>query len=196
MKKIGDLLYAIFGIGLIFIALYNLLGFSERKIGTGVAIAGMIFGLFLIWVSLKKDKKTTSEKFIENENLELPMWWKRLLCFIVDNTIILIIYSFTITLIFELYEARLDKLYNPLILMTPFYSFYYFIQEYIFNTTIGKLIFKLRVVSANNYEKPTIVQILIRTLTRLIPIDIFFFFTKRPIGLHDITSKTVILIKG
>ncbi len=194
MKGIGNLLYGILGIGLILFALYNMFGFSERNV-IGSGFAGLTLGIFLIWVSLKKDKKTTSEKFIEIEDFEIPIWWKRLIGFIIDNVIILIIYSITITLISQFFEVRLDKLYSPIVIMAPFYVFYYSIQEYLFNTSIGKVIFKLSVVSALTSDKPTLTQIVIRSFTRLIPIDIFFFFTKRPIGLHDIVSKTVVLIK-
>jgi len=153
------------------------------------------FGMVFIYSSLKKDSKTTSEIFMEKEDLEIPIWWKRLIGFIIDHIIIIIICSLTVSLISQAYEVRLDKLFNPIVVMVPFYIFYYFIQEYIFNTSIGKLIFKLRVVSAVKGDKPTLTQIIIRSFTRLIPIDFFFFFTKRPIGLHDIVSKTVVLIK-
>ena len=158
-------------------------------------IGGICFGMVFIYPSLKKDSKTTSEIFVEKEDLEIPIWWKRLIGFIIDYIIILIIYSLTLYLILQVYEVRLDKLFNSNLIIVPFYVFYYFIQEYIFNTSIGKSIFKLRVVSAINGDKPTLTQIIIRSFTRLLPIDLFFFFTKRPIGLHDIVSKTVLLIK-
>lgn len=195
MKGIGNLLYGILGIGFILFAIYNFLGFSDIKYGSGAIFTGMTLGLFLIWISFKKDKKTISEKFIEKENLEMPIWWKRLISFIIDFFIIVVIYSITINLITKTYNIRLDKLFSPLVIFAPFLIFYYFIQEYAFNTSIGKLIFRLRVVSAIEYEKPTLTQVLIRSFIRVIPIDLFFFFTKRPIGLHDIVSKTVVLIK-
>jgi len=106
--------------------------------------------------------------------------------------------------IFNVFEIRLDQLYNPLLLLSPFVVFYYTIQEYLFQTTIGKLPFKLKVVSTkpNAFVKteagsnPTFFQVLIRSLTRLLfAIDIFFFLFKRPIGLHDIISKTIVIKK-
>jgi len=64
--------------------------------------------------------------------------------------------------------------------------------------------FKLKVVSTkpNAFVKteagsnPAFFQVLIRSLTRLLfAIDIFFFLFKRPIGLHDIISKTIVIKK-
>ena len=106
--------------------------------------------------------------------------------------------------IWEFFEIRLDKLYNSLIVLSPFVVFYYTIQEYLFQTTIGKVPFKLKVISTKSnpfFKKEggsnlTFFQVLIRSLTRLLfVIDIFFFFFKRPIGLHDITSKTIVIKK-
>jgi uncharacterized RDD family membrane protein YckC len=193
MKKIKNLFFIIIGSIMILISLKLLI--TDKSNEYVQIIGGICLGMLFIYPSLKKDSKTTSEIFVEKEDLEIPIWWKRLIGYIIDYIIILIIYSLTINLISQAYEVRL---FNTIALAAPFYIFYifyYFIQEYIFNTSIGKLIFKLRVVSAVKGDKPTFTQIIIRTFTRLIPIDIFFFFTKRPIGLHDIVSKTVVLIK-
>ena len=54
--------------------------------------------------------------------------------------------------------------------------FYYVIQEFLFNTTIGKSVFKLMVISVNTGEKLTLSDVIIRTLSRFIPLDVFFFF--------------------
>ena len=192
MKTIKNLFFIIIGSIMILFSLKLLIIDGSNEYAP--IIAGICFGMVFIYPSLKKDSKTTSEIFVEKEDLEIPIWWKRLIGFIIDNIIILIIYSLTLNLISQAYEVRLDILFHPIAIMSPFYIFYYFIQEYIFNTSIGKLIFKLRVVSAVKGDKPTLTQIIIRSFTRLIPINIFFFFTKRPIGLHDIVSKTVVLI--
>tara|TARA_B100000795_G_scaffold210722_1_gene164281 strand:- start:966 stop:1550 length:585 start_codon:yes stop_codon:yes gene_type:complete len=193
MKTIKNLFFIIIGSIMILFSLKLLIIDGSNEYAK--IIGGICFGMVFIYPSLKKDSKTTSEIFVEKEDLEIPIWWKRLIGFIIDYIIILIIYSLTLSLILQVYEVRLDKLFNSNFLLAPFYVFYYFIQEYIFNTSIGKSIFKLRVVSAINGDKPTLTQIIIRSFTRLLPIDLFFFFTKRPIGLHDIVSKTVLLTK-
>jgi len=195
MKAIGNLLIGILGIGMIFFVIYNLLGFSGKDYDNGTMFGGIIFGILLIWISFKKEKTTTAENFVEEENITIPLWWKRLIGFFIDFVIILVIYSLFVSISAEIYNARIDKIYSPLLLISPFIVFYYSLQEYLFNTSIGKMIFKLKVVSAKTNEKPTFSQILIRSLSRLIPIDIFFYLFKRPIGLHDIISKTVVIKK-
>ena len=167
-------------------------------------IGGVVFGLLMIYPSFKKDATTDVEKFVEKENIEIVIWWKRLLVFLIDFVILFFIYLTTMNFIFNVFEIRLDQLYNPLLLLSPFVVFYYTIQEYLFQTTIGKLPFKLKVASTkpNAFVKteagsnPTFFQVLIRSLTRLLfAIDIFFFLFKRPIGLHDIISKTIVIKK-
>lgn len=62
---------------------------------------------------------------------------------------------------------------------------YWFISEYFFSATIGKKIFKLKVVATSN----RFFQIFLRTLVRLLPFDLFFILINgKP--LHDILSKT------
>jgi uncharacterized RDD family membrane protein YckC len=202
MKRIKNLLLAI--LGLIFIAFSVKLLIIDKSDKYAQIIGGVVFGLLMIYPSFKKDATTDVEKFVEKENIEIVIWWKRLLVFLIDFVILFFIYLTTMNFIFNVFEIRLDQLYNPLLLLSPFVVFYYTIQEYLFQTTIGKLPFKLKVVSTkpNAFVKteagsnPTFFQVLIRSLTRLLfAIDIFFFLFKRPIGLHDIISKTIVIKK-
>ena len=202
MKKIKNTIFIILGILFICTSLYLLL--IEKSNGYATIIGGFFFGFLMIYPSLKKDSTTDVEKFIEKENIEIVIWWKRLLAFLIDFVILNFIYLTTMNLIFIVFEIRLDQLYNPLIVFSPFVVFYYTIQEYLFQTTICKLPFKLKVVSvkSNDFVKtesglnPTLFQVFIRSLTRLLfAIDIFFFLFKRPTGLHDITSKTIVIKK-
>lgn len=80
----------------------------------------------------------------------------------------------------------------------PFYIFfwctlviYYLIFESIFKRTPGKWLSLTRVVN-NKGGKPSFLQILIRSVTRVIIIDCFFipFLDKT---LHDYTSKTEVV---
>ena len=74
MKAIGNLLIGVLGIGMIFFVIYNLLGFSGKDYDNGTMFGGMIFGLLLIWISFKKDKKTTAENYVEKENITIPLF--------------------------------------------------------------------------------------------------------------------------
>jgi uncharacterized RDD family membrane protein YckC len=72
------------------------------------------------------------------------------------------------------------------------YFLYYFIFEYRFGQTIGKMITGTRVVSLNNIKTWFFIRILGRTLMRFIPLDIFsYLFYQR--GLHDWISKTAVI---
>ena len=73
--------------------------------------------------------------------------------------------------------------------MIIFYYFYYFIFELTTGQTIGKMITKTKVVDVKSGNNPDFLKILIRTASRLIPIDfISYLFSSK--GIHDILSKT------
>jgi len=69
------------------------------------------------------------------------------------------------------------------------YLAYYFLFEFYAQATIGKLVRRTRVMTLNE-EKPSALQTLIRTITRLIPIGFFMLYTPYNIPLHDFASKT------
>tara|TARA_B110000503_G_C6970207_1_gene338860 strand:- start:431 stop:712 length:282 start_codon:yes stop_codon:yes gene_type:complete len=74
-------------------------------------------------------------------------------------------------------------------LMILLYYVYYFTFELTTGKTFGKMITKTRVVNTDNDRKPNFTRILIRTISRLIPIDIISYaFSSN--GIHDIISKT------
>ena len=202
MKGYKNLLFGITGILFIAVSLKSLLIDSSDEYMK--MIGGVLFGLFLIYPIFKKNNQTDVEKFIESEKIIGVIWWKRLISFLIDFIILLFIYGITMTIILKFFQVRVDKLYGGPLTISPFIVFYYTVQEYLFQTTIGKLPFRLKVVSTKSNAfidkeagaNPTFFQVLIRSLTRLVfVVDIFFFLFKRPIGLHDITSKTIVIHK-
>jgi uncharacterized RDD family membrane protein YckC len=193
MNTIIKLAWGILGIVILTIIICDLIGLIDLYLDGETVFGALTSGLFLIWVSLKKNK-TVTENYFENVKIDVPFWWKRFIGFLVDFIIIVFIYFILFSTVYKLYNIRIDKLYNPLIIIFIFSLFYYCILEYIFLTTIGKLIFKLKVVSAVTNQKPTFIQIIIRTLSRFVfHLDFFSFLFKRPIGLHDILSKTAVV---
>ena len=73
--------------------------------------------------------------------------------------------------------------------MILLYYVYYFTFELTTGKTIEKMITKTKVVNTDNDRKPNFTRILIRTISRLIPIDIISYaFSSN--GIHDIISKT------
>jgi len=71
---------------------------------------------------------------------------------------------------------------------------YYNILEIFFSVTIGKLVTNTVVVDRNG-NKPETNEILIRSLCRLIPLEIFSFLGAPDKGWHDSISKTYVVKK-
>jgi len=72
------------------------------------------------------------------------------------------------------------------------YFLYYFLFEYFSGQTIAKMITKSKVVSSTDRYNYYFIRIFIRSLTRLIPLDIIsYIFVGR--GLHDWISKTSVI---
>lgn len=73
-----------------------------------------------------------------------------------------------------------------------FYYVYYFVMESTLGQTIGKIFTKSKVVDEKNKGHPKFIQIFIRTLSRLIPVDfVSYLFNKQ--GIHDYFSKTKLI---
>ena len=107
----------------------------------------------------------------------------RLLNFIIDS-----ILFFIIVIVFSLlFKNMVEKEHLKIFMIILYYS-YYFIFEYFIGQTIGKMITKTKVVNIND-EKPNFIKIIIRTLSRLIPID-FLSYLFISNGIHDLLSKT------
>ena len=71
------------------------------------------------------------------------------------------------------------------------YIAYYSALEFYSHKTVGKLLTRTKVVGS--YEgRITFATILVRTISRLIPIDIFYYLFSRR-GLHDRLSKTLVV---
>jgi uncharacterized RDD family membrane protein YckC len=89
------------------------------------------------------------------------------------------------SLFLKKYVEREDLKYFMILL----YYLYYFIFEFTTGQTIGKMITKTRVINIKSGKKPGFLRILIRTVSRLIPID-FLSYLFSSNGIHDILSKT------
>ncbi|EAS19231.1 hypothetical protein BBFL7_02129 [Flavobacteria bacterium BBFL7] len=68
---------------------------------------------------------------------------------------------------------------------------YYFIQEFFWNKTLGKIVTGTIVVSEKD-QKPNITELLMRTACRFIPLEAFSFAFMKD-GFHDIFSKTKVI---
>ncbi|MGI9651428.1 RDD family protein [Chryseobacterium sp. RLHN22] len=121
---------------------------------------------------------------------------KRVFAYLADMYII----TLSQLLFFSIYrysiegEFKLSILYilnNYKYLFIFIYLMYFFVFEFYFRQTLGKKIFKLEVVFKNR----NILSIIIRTLVRLIPVDLFLIILKSNKTLHDLLSGTEVISK-
>ncbi|MFM9944176.1 MAG: RDD family protein, partial [Bacteroidia bacterium] len=124
--------------------------------------------------------------------------WKRLVNFLIDYYLILLIWFTGMVLITSYIDREKDvvsdTLFNVLII-TPFILVFllYFICERFAGKTLGKLMTGTKVISVFD-EELTTNQILIRTLCRIIPFEpISLFFSDT--AWHDDWSDTVVVTK-
>jgi len=108
----------------------------------------------------------------------------RLYNFLIDSILFYVI-ILVVSILLKEYVERQNLKY----LMILLYYLYYFILELTIGQTVGKIITKTRVVTIDNSEKPDFKKIFVRTISRLIPIDLIsYLFSSN--GIHDSLSKT------
>ena len=71
------------------------------------------------------------------------------------------------------------------------FSLYFFVSEMFFGKTLGKKLMKLKVIQTGNKNK--FITIFIRTISRLIPLDLVTFLIFENELLHDKISKTKVV---
>lgn len=135
---------------------------------------------------MTENSSTNVTEFSPKELPELPIWWKRLFGILIDLIVIYLMMSIETIINGTKY---LDNLFVVTIFV------YFFISETIFQTTIGKSIFGLKVYNAKTGKKPKIWQLWIRTAMRYFPLDFVSYFLKRPRGMKDEIAKTVVTKK-
>jgi uncharacterized RDD family membrane protein YckC len=138
---------------------------------------------------------------MQDEKLNLAGQGDRLINFIVDMITFIILW---LALSIILMLLGVNHTYSdesgeqipiiPMILVIPIFWGYYIIAEFFLQRTLGKLITKTKVVSKTG-DKPTLGQIIGRTLSRSIPFEYFSYLITVK-GIHDKLSGTrVIKIK-
>ena len=130
-----------------------------------------------------------------DNNLNLAGQGQRIFNVIIDMVAFFVIW---IVLTIGLMFWGLDQTYTdetgeqlpivPLIILVPTFWGYYLLAEYKFQRTLGKVLTKTKVVSLTG-DKPTLKQIIFRTLSRSIPFE-YFSYLATVEGIHDKLSKT------
>lgn len=110
---------------------------------------------------------------------------------LIDGLIVMIISALIRTLveITHLLTQEEIRMVGATAITLSVYILYYTTLEFYFGFTIGKLLNKTRVINLDE-SKPRFVQIVIRTLTRPIPIGFVTIATPYKAALNDLFSKT------
>ena len=138
-------------------------------------------------------EKLTIEKYTQHKIEEkLVPSSIRLVHSIVDLITLMILYFILASIVMLWFDLEQNKSTLPLLLLMILSFFInYAVMELMFQKTVGKFITKTKVVTLNG-DKPSVNDILIRTLCRLIPFDrLSFLFTKS--GFHDKISHTTVV---
>ena len=128
------------------------------------------------------------------KNKNIARNYLRLINYIIDNIVILILFVFFsyITYLFLLNSNINSNFEFNHWHYLLFYNFYYIILEKTTTKTVGKFLTKTKIVS-KNFDNLTLEQIIIRSFSRILVFEVFFYFTKNPIGLHDKLSNTIVI---
>jgi len=94
-------------------------------------------------------------------------------------------------LAFFAYDTSSLESESYFIYLVSIFLFYIFF-EYNWGKTPGKFITRTKVVNSEG-ERPTLTQVIMRTLCRFIPFEVFSFLGSRPVGLHDKIAGTVVI---
>ncbi|MGA2406061.1 MAG: RDD family protein [Bacteroidales bacterium] len=131
---------------------------------------------------MKRDEIKTSTRFIN---------------FLIDMLAISIIAIIVIIILknylpaFKEYSVQNNRLITFIL-----YFSYYFIFELLASTTIGKLITKTKVVDIKSLNRPSVIKILVRTLSRFIPLEgLSILLNDKKQIWHDQISGTTIIKK-
>lgn len=114
--------------------------------------------------------------------------------FIIDIIVLTVIIELFVVVIGSFYRELVDSNSPALeVLTASIFFLYYFLFELFTGKTIGKMLTKTIVVDKYG-SKPKVLNLIARSLTRLILIEAITFIFG-PIGLHDLISGTRV-IKG
>lgn len=144
----------------------------------------------------------TASPVLSNSNIVYASMWKRVFSFLIDAFLFLVL-SFLLSIFFRMHDH--DFLISTLLCI----SFYYIIfQSSSWQATIGQKILKIRIINING-RNVGFFRVLIRFLIGFFcisPLGLFsviaflvsvvvFFFTKRRQSLHDLITRTVVVIR-
>jgi uncharacterized RDD family membrane protein YckC len=116
----------------------------------------------------------------------------RLINFIIDMIFFFFFFFFVFVYLLGYSGNRTFVIDHPYLLNFIILFLPYFIMELIWGKSIGKFITKTHVVDSLG-GKPSVWQILGRTVSRFIPFEAFTFLTNDKRGLHDTLTETYVI---
>jgi lipoprotein-releasing system ATP-binding protein len=130
---------------------------------------------------------------VPERKLEPVIWWKRVVNYLLDWFFIGLITSFLAKSIGD--KITFDNLFDWTHL---FYSslvvyLYYTLFEGFTGRTLGKFITQTKIAIRSDGTKVPFTRCLLRSLGRFIPWEFLTFFSKKPLGLHDTISNTIVI---
>ncbi len=121
-------------------------------------------------------------------------WWKRLVHVVLDMAIVSLLSNLLFNFLLESIPAVGE--YNGITWLTLFTILLLFLYYTLTETWLGrspaKFLTGSKVMMARDYSKPSLVNIVNRSLARLIPFEIFTFLNSRPVGWHDKLGSTMV----
>jgi uncharacterized RDD family membrane protein YckC len=121
--------------------------------------------------------------------------WRRLVNLMIDFGGFSLAFVIVTSLISLVYPALLRQLHGPaaaIVFESVVFFLYYMSFEFLTGRTLGKFLTGTRVVSDTG-GSPTLGQVAMRSVLRLIPLEAFTFFARGP-GLHDRGSRTRVVL--
>jgi uncharacterized RDD family membrane protein YckC len=102
------------------------------------------------------------------------------------------VFSFLVGYMFGVFQLANIVVENQYLFGAIVIFVFYFLQEFFFGKTIGKFITKTRIVDKTG-NKPSLILLVLRNISRLIPFDALTYLSKEKRGLHDIFSSTYVI---
>lgn len=143
------------------------------------------------------------EEKIYREKLVLAPILDRLLAFLIDYFLI----SFVFSIIFwdELsplqgdYVSVMNFVNERILYFMTLNLSYEFLFVYLYGATLGKIALKIKIISSEMLDRPSLIYSIVRTLCKFIGMYLFFapffvvFFSPIQQTLHDILGKTLVI---
>ena len=145
---------------------------------------------------LKKKPFKVTDELLANHRQRVANWLVDLIVQVIIMFIVLVFMS-AISIANGNKEFMLNFVKNDIAqytLAVVVQLFYFNVFEIFFARTVGKFITQTVVVDENG-EKPHYENIMIRSLSRLIPFEVLSFIGTPPRGWHDSLSKTYVVNK-